>query len=75
MTGTRTRMMLLGAMPLMPGGISPAGGTPAVRTGDKAGESHAVSKNPGDTTAWKVRDKVDPFGTRSQFVKVDGGDE
>ena len=35
---------------------------------------HVVSKRPRDITEWEVLDNISPFGTYSQFVKMDDGD-
>lgn len=35
---------------------------------------HAVSRRPEDITEWEVLDNVSPFGTYSQFVRMDDGD-
>lgn len=35
---------------------------------------HVVSKNPQDITSWKVADNISPFGTYSQFIKMDNND-
>ncbi|MDP5230688.1 MAG: BNR repeat-containing protein [Cellulophaga sp.] len=35
---------------------------------------HAVSKKPLDISSWKTLDNVSPFGTYSQFLKMDNGD-
>ncbi|MCX5770049.1 MAG: BNR-4 repeat-containing protein [Candidatus Hydrogenedentes bacterium] len=37
-------------------------------------QTHVVSKNPQDISAWEVLDNISPFGTYSQFVKMDDGD-
>ncbi|GAK98022.1 hypothetical protein JCM19294_1644 [Nonlabens tegetincola] len=35
---------------------------------------HAVSKKPLDITDWETLDNISPFGTYSQFIKMDNGD-
>lgn len=35
---------------------------------------HAVSKSPLDISSWQTLDNISPFGTYSQFVKMDNGD-
>lgn len=35
---------------------------------------HVVSKRPKDITEWEVVDNITPFGTYSQFLKMDNGD-
>jgi hypothetical protein len=35
---------------------------------------HVVTKRPQDISEWKVLDNITPFGTYSQFVKMDNGD-
>ncbi|MGB5419250.1 BNR-4 repeat-containing protein [Algibacter sp.] len=35
---------------------------------------HAVSKQPLDISSWETLDNVSPFGTYSQFLKMDNGD-
>lgn len=35
---------------------------------------HVISKNPEDISSWEVVDNVSPFGTYSQFLKMDNGD-
>jgi BNR repeat-containing family member len=35
--------------------------------------THAVSKKPGDISAWEILDNISPFGTYTQFVKMDDG--
>lgn len=35
---------------------------------------HVVSKKPMDITSWEVVDNISPFGTYSQFLKMDNGD-
>ncbi len=35
---------------------------------------HMVSKNPLDISSWEVLDNISPFGTYSQFIKMDNGD-
>lgn len=35
---------------------------------------HVVSKKPLDISSWEVLDNISPFGTYSQFIKVDNGD-
>jgi len=35
---------------------------------------HVVTKNPQDISSWEVLDNISPFGTYSQFVKMDNGD-
>jgi len=34
---------------------------------------HVVSKNPEDISSWEVLDNIPPFGTYSQFIKMDNG--
>lgn len=36
-------------------------------------QTHVVTTTPEDITSWEVRDNVDPFGTYSQFVKIEDG--
>ena len=55
-------------------GGKPALGVNRLGTPGNGRQTHVVSKNPGDITAWDVLDNVDPFGTYSQFVKMDDGD-
>jgi len=43
-------------------------------TSGKGKQTHVVSKNPEDISSWKVLDNISPFGTYSQFVKMDDGD-
>jgi hypothetical protein len=43
-------------------------------TPGKGRQTHAVSKNPGDISSWEIVDNISPFGTYSQFVKMDDGD-
>jgi len=40
----------------------------------KGKQTHVVSKNPQDISSWEVLDNISPFGTYSQFVKMDDGD-
>jgi hypothetical protein len=40
----------------------------------KGKQTHVVSENPEDISSWKVVENIDPFGTYSQFVKMDDGD-
>lgn len=40
----------------------------------KGKQIHAVSKYPKDISSWEVRNNISPFGTYSQFVKMDNGD-
>ena len=35
---------------------------------------HVVTKKPLDISSWEVLDNIPPFGTYSQFVKMDNGD-
>jgi len=37
-------------------------------------QTHVVSKDPEDISSWEVVDNISPFGTYSQFVKMDDGD-
>ena len=37
-------------------------------------QTHVVSKTPEDISSWEVVDNISPFGTYSQFVKMDDGD-
>lgn len=37
-------------------------------------QMHVVSKNPLDISSWEVLDNISPFGTYSQFIKMDNGD-
>ena len=37
-------------------------------------QMHAVTKRPGDISEWEILDNIPPFGTYSQFVKMDDGD-
>ena len=37
-------------------------------------QTHVVSRNPEDISSWEVLDNITPFGTYSQFVKMDDGD-
>jgi hypothetical protein len=43
-------------------------------TAGKGKQTHVVSKNPHDVSSWEVLDNISPFGTYSQFVKMDDGD-
>ncbi len=43
-------------------------------TPGKGRQTHVVSKNPEDISSWEVLDNIVPFGTYSQFVKMDDGD-
>jgi hypothetical protein len=43
-------------------------------TPGKGKQTHVVSKNPHDISSWEVLDNISPFGTYSQFVKMDDGD-
>ncbi|MBN1341504.1 MAG: BNR-4 repeat-containing protein [Phycisphaerae bacterium] len=43
-------------------------------TPGKGKQTHVVSKNPKDISSWEVLDNISPFGTYSQFVKMDDGD-
>jgi hypothetical protein len=36
-------------------------------------QTHVVSKNPYDITEWDALDNISPFGTYSQFIKMDNG--
>jgi hypothetical protein len=36
-------------------------------------QTHVVSKNPGDISAWQELDNIPPFGTYSQFIKMPDG--
>ena len=49
-------------------------GINSLGTPGKGKQTHVVSKNPQDISSWEVLDNVDPFGTYSQFVKMDDGD-
>lgn len=49
-------------------------GVNTLGTPGKGRQTHVVSKNPQDISSWEVLDNVDPFGTYSQFVKMDNGD-
>ncbi|MCP4642268.1 MAG: hypothetical protein GY851_17620, partial [bacterium] len=40
----------------------------------KGKQTHVVSKNPRDLSEWKELENISPFGTYSQFVKMDNGD-
>ena len=40
----------------------------------KGKQTHVVSKRPEDISAWEVLDNISPFGTYSQFVKMEDGD-
>ncbi len=48
-------------------------GLNALGTPGKGKQTHVVSKNPQDISLWEVLNNVDPFGTYSQFVKMDDG--
>lgn len=37
-------------------------------------QMHVVSKKPMDISSWEVVDNITPFGTYSQFLKMDNGD-
>jgi hypothetical protein len=37
-------------------------------------QMHAVTRRPGDISSWEILNNVPPFGTYSQFVKMDDGD-
>ena len=37
-------------------------------------QTHVVTSKPEDISSWKILENVDPFGTYSQFVKMDDGD-
>jgi hypothetical protein len=37
-------------------------------------QMHVVSKNPEDISSWEILDNITPFGTYSQFVKMEDGD-
>ncbi|QDT60524.1 hypothetical protein SV7mr_30470 [Stieleria bergensis] len=37
-------------------------------------QTHVVSKKPYDITEWEALDNISPFGTYSQFIKMDNGD-
>jgi len=43
-------------------------------TPGKGKQTHVVSRNPEDISSWEVLDNISPFGTYSQFVKMDDGD-
>ena len=40
----------------------------------KGKQTHVVTTRAEDISTWKILDNVDPFGTYSQFVKMDDGD-
>jgi hypothetical protein len=40
----------------------------------KGKQTHVVSKRPLDITEWEFLDNISPFGTYSQWVKMDNGD-
>ncbi len=43
-------------------------------TSGKGKQTHVMSKRPEDIYSWQVLDNISPFGTYSQFVKMDDGD-
>ena len=43
-------------------------------TWGKGKQTHVVSKKPADIASWELLDNISPFGTYSQFVKMDDGD-
>jgi len=49
-------------------------GRNALGTPGKGKQTHVVTRRPADISAWEVVENVDPFGTYSQFVKMDDGD-
>jgi hypothetical protein len=43
-------------------------------TPGKGKQTHVVTSRPEDISSWEIVENVDPFGTYSQFVKMDDGD-
>ena len=43
-------------------------------TPGKGKQTHVVTSRPEDISSWEIVGNVDPFGTYSQFVKMDDGD-
>lgn len=54
------------------GGL-PRHGTNALGDTHNGQQLHVVSKRPEDISSWEVLDNIPPFGTYSQFVKMDNG--
>ncbi len=55
-------------------GGNPEFGTNPLGRHGKGRQSHAVSKKPGDISAWEILDNISPFGTYSQLIKMSNGD-
>ena len=49
-------------------------GKNALGTPGKGKQTHVVSSKPGDISSWETLENIDPFGTYSQFVKMNDGD-
>ncbi|MFT5368636.1 MAG: hypothetical protein ACI8V2_003602 [Candidatus Latescibacterota bacterium] len=55
-------------------GGSPDLGVNQNGTPGRGKQTHAISKRPHDITEWETLENISPFGTYSQFVKMDNGD-
>jgi len=55
-------------------GGSPSFGENLLGAPGKGKMTHLVSKRPGDISEWEVLDNISPFGTYTQWVKMDDGD-